>query len=1263
MLFERVIGLEEQFAELATPPVRDVTPDSNWKDVVDTVRKWRLDSRLGHRKLLDITRLREEHLAERDRLWEATQNRWTEGQFEAAVEMGTEVLARDWQLFGELHDQPLSTLNWLASAELSRGHAGRAEETAFQRLADHEVLYGKQHWKTISARWFLDRVKKLGLVNVDVVRRMTQLQEEADRLKAAGELEQALVVAEELRDERAAAVGDEHPYYADALALVGKLQALLDRIADAESSLQRCVEVRRRTLGKEHPDTGFIVYQLGAIAAAMGDEEGAMEALEELKTTRLKWETAAGVAKPWWTEFENANQQKVTLLLKVAVQLSKREATIADLYRTAQAFPESSLKELLELLERQLSRSEDEPPKPYVYELLIPPNILIRTGVAIMLREGNTDAALTEAQEELQAREKSFGKEHWRVAEVLGSLADVHAARGEIDAAIQARQRQLSILTHLYDGDDHRVVDARQALDQLVSQPRPTESQRVALREVQANIRRALQLDAIGQHQAALKQFNEVIVAQQELLGEDHVEVAETLQMMAQRLDGLGLDETAMKFFARASDIRKRQQGEAHPDYVRLMVQMGGLFYGNGDYRHAEAYYIRAMALQKQTNRQWESEYADIMNNLGTLYGRVGHHFAAEGYLLQALKYRRARGNKEDIRVAIRNLGGFYHQRGLLQRAEPLMAESLAMSTGEDFRHTVSAVLNHNRVVRDSELDPLLSVHVELGIAPERMYREIILLKGKMLSLQPGTWNSRQGAEDADDVRRSIRTERVELARLVMTVAESGDSGPWFEKLQEIRLELGELERSFVFPRPGDNEAQLRTAPTVKAIQDALPDSVALVDFIRYTHCRPLLETPGEFLYELRFLAYIVRRGHPVDVVQLGSASLIEEAVNRWRKAMTSGRGADVVSAGQEVRKLVWLPLQAELSGIKTVLVSPDGVLNYLSFGALPGSRPDSWLLEEFGIARVNSAGDVVRIGRHDHPGTESGLLVIGEPRFPTSSKDRGLSSSFQLHPALRSHFQPLPGARFEMEMVAQIFSKSFPDDACSTLSEEKASIDQVRLELNKPPRFLHFATHGFYLSPTLLKALTGTSAEAADASPLRTNSDTREELFRGRPFLWSGISLAAEDRVQGILTAEEIRGFDLRGTEMVVLSACETALGDAYDSEGVMGLQNAFQQAGARTLVTSLWKVDDAATSVLMEHFYQNLWVDRLPKLEALRKAQIVVMKNPQLVEQRRHKLQAAGTRIPDFTNPVHVSPTTNDNRTTSPANWAGFVLAGDWR
>ncbi len=139
-----------------------------------------------------------------------------------------------------------------------------------------------------------------------------------------------------------------------------------------------------------------------------------------------------------------------------------------------------------------------------------------------------------------------------------------------------------------------------------------------------------------------------------------------------------------------------------------------------------------------------------------------------------------------------------------------------------------------------------------------------------------------------------------------------------------------------------------------------------------------------------------------------------------------------------------------------------------------------------------------------------------------------------------------------------------------------------------------------------------------------------------------------------------------LRGTEMVVLSACETGLGQGYYGQGVMGLQRAFQGAGASAVIASLWKVNDAATTVLMEQFYTNLWSKKMSKLEALRQAQLTVLNNPGLVRARQAELakprgiDEKPDKLPD--GGQIAAPNAGATR-SDPAFWAAFVLSGDVR
>jgi CHAT domain-containing protein len=165
-----------------------------------------------------------------------------------------------------------------------------------------------------------------------------------------------------------------------------------------------------------------------------------------------------------------------------------------------------------------------------------------------------------------------------------------------------------------------------------------------------------------------------------------------------------------------------------------------------------------------------------------------------------------------------------------------------------------------------------------------------------------------------------------------------------------------------------------------------------------------------------------------------------------------------------------------------------------------------------------------------------------------------------------------------------------------------------------------------------------------------------------------SGIAFAGAnrpfraDREDGILTALEALQLDLSGTELLVLSACESSLGIRTQGEGLLGLQRAFQVAGARSLISSLWQVGDAPTAALMEEFYANLWERRLPRIEALQQAQIALLRRYDLRQQRlrrggeadRPETPVAAPRKEETRPPAQAIP---------PRYWAAFVLSGDWR
>ena len=431
----------------------------------------------------------------------------------------------------------------------------------------------------------------------------------------------------------------------------------------------------------------------------------------------------------------------------------------------------------------------------------------------------------------------------------------------------------------------------------------------------------------------------------------------------------------------------------------------------------------------------------------------------------------------------------------------------------------------------------------------------------------------------------------------------------------------------------------------------ALPADAAPIDVIEYR------ARGADGTVATRVAAFVVRKGQPLRQVDLGPAAPVAAAVEAWRKAAQDGDGPSVARAGDTLAALVWTPLKTHLGSVKTVFVAPDGPLCRVPFAALPGPKPGSYLLEERAFASVTSARQIRDLAEAP-PAAGAGLLAVGGMDYAPPAKGQPAAPP-GLPKAAAGAFVPLPGSDVEVDAVAGLFRKAFAGKEATALRGGDTTEARVKAELARRPAVVHFATHGFFAPPDVVSLLRSGRAPA-DAAPT-----TRVAGYS--PLLLSGLVLsrpapgAASATEDGYLTAEELSGMNLRGIGLVVLSTCETGLGETAGGEAVRGLQRAFHSAGARTVVASLWKVDDAATSLLMEEFYSNLWAKQLPPAEALRQAQLAVLTGPERVAARRKGLAAevakrglklgAEKELPDGGK---------IQGRTHPALWAAFVISG---
>jgi Uncharacterized protein conserved in bacteria len=322
---------------------------------------------------------------------------------------------------------------------------------------------------------------------------------------------------------------------------------------------------------------------------------------------------------------------------------------------------------------------------------------------------------------------------------------------------------------------------------------------------------------------------------------------------------------------------------------------------------------------------------------------------------------------------------------------------------------------------------------------------------------------------------------------------------------------------------------------------------------------------------------------------------------------------------GDKLYELIWEPIEKHLEGVKTIYYSPSGLLNKVSFAAIP---VDSIVLgDKYSLHLVSSTREVVLQKRNKEKVAQKvknavaygGIIYSAsdedllQSAKPFSNNQNLFASRFIYSDTLtRSSWipEPLPGTVSEVNEIERLLKQTNISNIKFVGTD--ANEESFKQLSGNSPELIHIATHGFFLEDEKDIQNTGFMQ--------MLGGDKNRKVFRN-PLLRSGLLMAGANRAwlnedviegieDGILTAEEIANLDLTNTKLVVLSACETGLGEVKNSEGVFGLQRAFKLAGVESIIMSLWKVPDNTTSMLMRTFYKN-WLGGMNKYDAFQNAQ----------------------------------------------------------
>ncbi|MEP6911944.1 MAG: CHAT domain-containing protein, partial [bacterium] len=708
----------------------------------------------------------------------------------------------------------------------------------------------------------------------------------------------------------------------------------------------------------------------------------------------------------------------------------------------------------------------------------------------------------------------------------------------------------------------------------------------------------------------------------------------------------------------RVLTIKEKALGPEHPDVAIAVNNMAALKERKGDYKGAETLYLRALAIYEKKLGPKHPDTVNMILNLALLS-------AAHGEMSQAISYL-TRGT--DI-------------------SEYNAALILATGSEEQKRRYMSTL--------SSETDYTISLHlrsVPNDLSAARLALTTILRrKGRALDAMTEQLASLRRRSDPQDRALLERLDgvRSQLATLVLNgpgnrISVTEEQAGHQSAIAKLEAEVQRLEAA-VSARSAEFRAQSQTV-TIESVQAAIPGDTALVEIASYRPFNAQAKNRSERYGAARYGAYVLGKEGQPGWVDLGDAAVIDSDVATLRKALISPRSTNARQTGQALFGKVMQPILPLIGDIHRLFLSPDGDLNLIPFGALVDDQ-DRYLVENYSITYLTSGRDLLRL--QVHTTSKQGPVIFANPLFNSGGETNNVSkeigsiadASVQRRRSMDlrdAKFNPLPGTAGEAKALAGV------------LPEVKvfigAQATEAALKQVSGPRILHVATHGFFL-PDILQA----NAESAGGRGLgiATSSET-SKIHDENPLLRSGLALAGVNQRQsgvgedGVLTALEATGLDLWGTKLVVLSACETGLGEVKNGEGVYGLRRALVLAGSESQVMSLWQVSDAATRDLMAAYYKRLQAGE-GRTEALRQVQLMMIHSgePGAVGRRQSAgagattladSSAAASTAPSATAPTSASAperglgiergekTLSEDR-SHPFYWASFIQSGDWR
>jgi CHAT domain-containing protein/Tfp pilus assembly protein PilF len=872
----------------------------------------------------------------------------------------------------------------------------------------------------------------------------------------------------------------------------------------------------------------------------------------------------------------------------------------------------------------------------------------LSTAAATIGGTGKLEDALVMETRAVELAEKAAGPHDAFVGYLLNELGSLQRNKGEYAKAEATLQRALAINQKILGPDHTQTVDSLNRL--------------------------GLVYRWMNDYVKAERLLRQSLEITERTLGPENPRVVVFLDNLQTVHLDLGDTAQAARDLERALAIAEKVLDPDHPDQARLLNNLGNLYRTRGDYARAEPLLLRALALYEKIFGAESPRVADTLQNLGIVARQKKDYARAIEFYSRALAIREKTVGPEHQNVAalLNNIANIHHaqhdfakaleiQQRALKIAEKAVgpyhgltltllaniarsymamgdsANAIQFQTraemGQETAAALDLVIGSERqklaYVGDLAESSARTISLNLDLAPTDQdaanLAALVLLqrKGRVLDAISDSFKSLRERSRPED-QNLLDQWSAAVARLA-GLALDGPGKMAHEEYQKQLTSL-EQEREKLEAEISERSAEFRaqTQPvTLASIQAAIPNNAALIEFATYRPFDPKAVSTEDAFGEPHYVAYVIRREGTPQGKDLGATKAVDDAIDAWRQALRDPQRVDARKLGRVVDEKVMRPIQESLGDANQLFISPDGQLNLTPFAALVDEQ-GRYLIQRYSLTYLTSGRDLLRIQIARE--SKTAPLIVANPSFGESDQVSANTKSPASHPTRKGgrpsiiagadmssiYFGPLSGTAQEALSIQSLL----PDARLLSGSQAtKAALKQV-----SAPSVLHIASHGFFLTePVKDKSATNITNKSSEVD---------------NPLLRSGLALADANLHRGsigddgILTALEASGLNLWGTKLVVLSACDTGVGEVRTGEGVYGLRRAFTLAGSESLVMSLWPISDYTTRTLMTSYYQNLKAG-LGRGEALRQVQLdMLKKNPKL----------------------------------HPFYWANFIQAGEW-